>query len=73
MEETIRFKVTFDLLHSDVPVTYVVCSLKGEGKAIVLATRKHEATKGDNIMSVSVESLAGKKPEGSDLVDRMEW
>ena len=73
MAETIRFRVTFDLLYPEESATYVVCSLNGEGKAIVLATKKHASSGRGHILSVSVEHLPGNKPEGSDLVDRMEW
>ena len=73
MSETIRFKVNFELLYPDESASYVVCSLHGEGKAIVLATKKHEASGKGHIISVSVQHLAGNKPEGKDLVDRMEW
>lgn len=73
MNEAIRFKVKFDLLFPDEPASYVVCSLHGEGKAIVLATKKHETSGKGHIISVSVEHLEGNKPESKDLVDRMEW
>ena len=73
MTEVIRFEVNIELLYPDESVSYVVCSLRGEGKAIVLATKKHEASGKGHIISVSVEYLEGNKPEGKDLVDRMEW
>lgn len=73
MSDTIRFKVTFELLYPEESASYVVCSLNGEGKSIVLATKKHEVSGKGHILSVAVEHFPGSKPEGSDLVDRMEW
>ena len=73
MSEAIRFKVTFELLYPEEPVSYVVCSLNGEGKAIVVATQKHKASGKGYILSLSVKALSGDKPEGGDLEDRMEW
>jgi len=73
MEETIRYRVIFQLLYPHESAAYEVCSLNGEGKAIVIATQKHESTSKGHILSVRVQHLEGEKPAGSDLVDRMEW
>mgnify|MGYP001824652029 CR=1 FL=1 len=70
---SIRFKVTFELLHPYESASYEVCSLNGPNKAIVIATRKHGKVGKGDILSVQVTDLPGGKPEGTDLVDRMEW
>ncbi len=69
----IRFKVTFDLLHPYDTVSYEICSLGGANKAIVIATQKHSANGKGHILSAEVTELAGEKPVGTDLMDRMEW
>lgn len=73
MEPSIRYKVTFKLLFPHESASYVVCSLNGEGKAIVMATQKHDSSGKGHILSVEVEKLEGAKPEGTDFIDRMEW
>ena len=73
MKETIRFKVTFTLRAPGDFASYVVCSLNGEEKAKELATTKHGVSGTGHILSTLVEHLPGSKPEGGDLVDRMEW
>lgn len=70
---TIRYKVTFDLLYPDESASYEVCSLHGADKAIVIATQRHSAKGKGDILSVEVSELTGEKPEGTDLIDRMEW
>ena len=72
-ESTIRYKVTFELLHPHDSASYEVCSLHGEHKAIVIATSKHMASNKGRILSVKVEPLEGTRPAGTDLIDRMEW
>ena len=73
MEEPIRFRVTFELLTPNEPVAYEVSSLNGANKAIVLAAQKHLSSGKGHIIGVQVEPLPGAKPQGADLVDRMEW
>lgn len=68
-----RYRVTFELLFPDTSATYVVCSANGRDKAVVIAAQKHAASGKGHILGVEVQDLDGDKPQGSDLVDRMEW
>lgn len=70
---TSRYKVTFKLLYQDNEVSYEVCSLNGEMKAIVIACQMHSVSGSGHILSVSVDNLGGDQPENTDLIDRMEW
>ena len=70
---TIRYKVSFELLHPYESASYDVCSVNGANKAIVIATERHAAVGKGSILSAEVVELPGAKPAGTDLVDRMEW
>ncbi len=68
-----RYKITFELLTPDKTASYEVYTLNGEAKAVVIATGKHISSGKGHILAVDIERLNGKKPIGTDLVDRMEW
>ena len=69
-----RFKVTFEMLYPDKPVTYKVYTVYGKSKAVVIATQAHESQNGKgHILSVTVKTIEGDKPSGDDYDDRMEW
>ena len=68
-----KFKVTFEMLYPDQPVSYKVHSVYGKQKAIVIATQVHESKGKGHILSVSVKAILSDKLTGDYYNDRMEW
>ncbi|MGJ8694627.1 MAG: hypothetical protein ACSHW0_19390 [Thalassotalea sp.] len=71
--ESNKFKVTFEMLYPDVPVSYKIHTVYGAQKAIVIATQAHEFNGKGHILSVSVKIILGGKPTDDYYDDRMEW
>ena len=63
-----------EIVSSQQEAAYDVCTLKGEAKAITMATSAHCRKESSwQIFDASVQRLEGNEPQGRDLVDRMEW
>jgi hypothetical protein len=69
-----RFKISVGTLHKKT-VSYTVCTILNEAKAIALAAEEHlRRSPSDPLYQiVSVEPVAGDGPQSHDIVDRMEW
>ena len=69
-----RFNITVGTLHKKT-VSYTVCTLLDDRKAIALAAQAHlSLMPDDRLYEVrSVEPLPGSAPEAQDIVDRGEW
>jgi hypothetical protein len=69
-----RFKIIVGTLHGKT-VSYTVCTLLDERKAVAIAAQFHLARSPDDQLYeiAGVESLTGDKPEREDITDRVEW